>query len=169
MAPVNRAHFVKHPVLKARPHTRPAPNLHQARTRVFWKYRGYNDLTGGAGQSRYLSDARKYRDKSLKFLVVKISLAPVLLPQRLAPPLQHLVLLRQLSDPRVPPQPQPAVLRRAADGHLGALADGHELAPCLAQVLAPDSPGRLRMGSTANVWSPISTENEQIWRLRHHV
>ena len=27
---------------------------HQARTRVFRKYRGYNDLTGGAGQSRYL-------------------------------------------------------------------------------------------------------------------
>ena len=37
------------------------------------------------------------------------------------------VLLRQLSDPGAPPQP--AVLRRAADGHLGALADGHELAP----------------------------------------
>ena len=35
--------------------------------------------------------------------------------------------LWQLSDPRVPPQPQPAVLRRAADGHLGALADGHKL------------------------------------------
>ena len=31
---------------------------------------------------------------------------------------QHLVLLRQLSDPGAPPQPQPAVLRRTADGHL---------------------------------------------------
>ena len=66
------------------------------------------------------------------------ALAPVLLSQRLAPPPQHLVLLRQLSDPRAPPQPQPAVLRRAADGHLGALADGHKLAPRLAQVLAPE-------------------------------
>ena len=36
------------------------------------------------------------------------ALAPVLLPQRLAPPPQHLVLLRQLSDPGAPPQPQPA-------------------------------------------------------------
>ena len=65
-------------------------------------------------------------------------LAPVLLPQCLAPPLQHLILLRQLSDPCAPPQPQPAVLRRAADGHLGALANGHKLAPRLAQVLAPE-------------------------------
>ena len=30
-----------------------------------------------------------------------------------------------------------AVLRRTADGHLGALTDGHELAPRLPQVLAP--------------------------------
>ena len=55
------------------------------------------------------------------------ALAPVLLVERLAPPPQH--------------QPQPAVLRRAADGHLGALADGHELPPRLAQVLAPEQPG----------------------------
>ena len=34
--------------------------------------------------------------------------------------------------------PQPAVLRRAADGHLGALANGRKLAPRLAQVLAPE-------------------------------
>ena len=67
-------------------------------------------------------------------------LAPVLLPQRLAPPPQHLALLRQLSDPGAPPQPQPAVLRRAADGHLGALAGGHELALRLPQVLAPEQP-----------------------------
>ena len=66
------------------------------------------------------------------------ALAPVLLVERLAPPPQHLVLLRQLSDPGAPPQPQPAVLRRAADGHLGALANGHKLAPRLAQVLAPE-------------------------------
>ena len=51
-----------------------------------------------------------------------------------------LVLLRQLSDPGAPPQPQPAVLRRTADGHLGALAGGHELAPRLPQVLAPEQP-----------------------------
>ena len=50
------------------------------------------------------------------------ALAPVLLVERL-------VLLRQLSDPGAPPQPQPAVLRRAADGHLGALADGHAASP----------------------------------------
>ena len=55
--------------------------------------------------------------------------------QRLAPA-QHLVLLRQLLDPGAPPQPQ----RRAADGHLGALAGGHELAPRLPQVLAPEQP-----------------------------
>ena len=67
------------------------------------------------------------------------ALAPVLLVERLAPPPQHLVLLRQLSDPGAPPQPQPAVLRRAADGHLGALG-GHELAPRLPQVLAPEQP-----------------------------
>ena len=40
------------------------------------------------------------------------ALALVLLSQRLAPAAQHLA----------PSQPQPAVLRRAADGHLGALA-----------------------------------------------
>ena len=57
------------------------------------------------------------------------ALAPVLLVERLAPPPQHLVLLRQLSDPGAPPPPQPAVLRRGADSHLGALAGGHELAP----------------------------------------
>ena len=68
-------------------------------------------------------------------------LAPVLLPQCLAPPLQHLVLLRQLSDPCAPPQPQPAVLRRAADGHLGALANGHKLAP-----------PRTRTGPAARPW-----------------
>ena len=75
-------------------------------------------LAGASARSR---TARTCRSARPGLLLLRRAVAPVLLVERLTPPPQHLVLLRQLSDPGAPPQSQPAALRRAADGHLGAL------------------------------------------------
>ena len=58
------------------------------------------------------------------------ALAPVLLPQRLTPPSQHLVLLQQLLDPGAPPEPSPqycAGLLMATLGLAAAIASRRSL------------------------------------------
>ena len=80
------------------------------------------------------------------------------------------VLLFSAPRTRAPPQPEPAVLRRAADGHLGALADGHKLTPCLAQVLAPEQPRLHVRGVEAPPLEPFAcfgrVESILLWRVR---